>query len=136
MIDQKPAPVRFQRRRAGADFKPLPASGRAHDLAMPTPIGQVRTAAQIDIAERSVAVIAGAAEHAVFALNLARKQHAVAIVGQKCVLQLVKSAKILRPSHADGRLPVHAVAPGKIIFPFQPGNPRVEPVILRHAAGK
>ena len=92
VIDHQPAVVGFDGDRAGADLGALPpladfVAAAAHHEAVHAPVAHVGALADVDVAERRVAVVAGAAEHEVLAVDLSRKQHAVAIERQERVFQ-------------------------------------------------
>src|SRR5699024_8616658 len=105
--------------RAGADLQALPgaliALDCAHHEAVAAPVDEVLALADKDITERGVAGIRRTAHHHVAALDLAREEHAVAVVGQEGVFQLVEGLEILGPGDAD-RGAVVAVAPGDVIL--------------------
>lgn len=61
------------------------------------PIGQVRAAAEVDVA-KGMPGIQRAAEHHVLTVYFCGKEYAVAVVGQKDVFQLVEGDKVLRPA--------------------------------------
>ena len=87
VIEQQPAFARLDRRRPGPDLGGLPAADRLHHKAMLAPVDQIRAFAVEDVAKGRVPGIAGAAEHGVLAVDLAREQHAVAVVRQEGILQ-------------------------------------------------
>ena len=60
--------------------------------------------------------VARTRQHGVAVSDLAGEQHAVAVVGQEGVLQLVERLEIGRPGDADRRLAAVAVAPGDVVF--------------------
>ena len=88
----------------------------------------IRALAEEDIAKGGVAVVAGAAEHDVFAVDLAREEHAVAVEGQQRIFQEVELLEIVGVADADGRAVV-AVAPGDVIAVFEPDHARVVAVL-------
>ena len=114
VVNKKPALVCFNRGRTRANFFALPRGtvfvDCAHYIAMFPPKGQVGTLAAKNIAKRRVTCVARAAEHRVHIINFARKQHAVAVIRQKCVFQLIKFFKIKCVTDSDGRAVV-TVAP-------------------------
>jgi len=57
-------------------------------------------------------------------VDLAREEHAVAVVGKEGVLQLMEGLEIRGPGGADGRA-VEAVAPGHVISAVDEGHARV-----------
>ena len=128
VIDQQPPFIRLDGGGAGAHLGALPAVRCAEDIAVAPPIGQVRAAAEIDIAKRGMPGIRGAAEHHVLTVYFAGKEHAVAVVGQKGVFQLVEGDKVLRPAQAD-RGAVVTVAPGDIVLPLDEADARVVAVL-------
>ena len=74
-----------------------------------------------------MAGIGGPGKHHVHAVDLPREEHAVTVVGQEGVLQLVEGFEVLRPGDADGG-PMVSVAPCHVVFPFQRGDPGIVPV--------
>ena len=84
----------------------------------------------IDVAERRVAVVARPAEHEVFAADLARKQHAVAIERQERIFQPLEGLKIARRRDADRRTVVSA-APRDVVRPVDLAQARIVRVIGR-----
>jgi len=77
-----------------------------------------------NVAERRVAGVARAAQHHVIALNFARKEHPVAIEGEKGILELVEYLKVLRVAHADG-VAMIIIAPGDQVTPVDFHHSRI-----------
>ena len=76
-----------------------------------------------------MAIIRGAGQHHIHAVNLPGKQNAVPIKRQEGILQLMEGFKILRPGNTDGGA-VIAIAPGNIILIFQLGNAGVIAILV------
>ena len=68
-----------------------------------------------------MAVVAGTAEHDIFAVDLAREKYAIAVEGQQRIFQESEFAKIEGIADADGWSMV-AVAPGDIITVLKPDH--------------
>ena len=115
VVEDEPALAGLDGRRSGAHLHALPGTHlegcRRHHVAVVAPELHVGRLAVEDVAEGSVAGVAGSAEHGVAAIDLPWEEHAVAVVGQEGVLHLVERLEVLGPGHADGRSVV-AVAPG------------------------
>ena len=71
-----------------------------------------------------MSVVAGAAQHSVLAVNLLRKEDAVAVEWQECVLALEELLEVECVSDADG-WSVIAVAPCNPVAVFNPCDTRV-----------
>ena len=76
-----------------------------------------------------MAGVAGAADHSKVAANLPGEQHAVAVIGQKGVFQLMEGLEVLGPANANGGAVV-AVAPGDVVFAVNQAHPGVIAVLL------
>jgi hypothetical protein len=82
---------------------------------------------QVDVAERRVAVVAGAIEHDVVAVYFSRKENAVAVEGEKRVLKLYKGFEIFCLGNADCRS-AGIVAPQNVVRPIDLQKARIVPV--------
>ena len=69
--------------------------------------------------------VARTRQHGVAVSDLAGEQHAVAVVGQESVLQLVERLEIGRPGDAYRRLAAVAIAPGDVVFVAELHHARV-----------
>ena len=105
-----------------------------HHEAVAAPVAHVGALAVKDVAKGRVARVAGTAQHGILAVDLSRKQHAVAVVGQKSIFQLVKCLEIVGIAHADRR-PVVAIAPGHIVPVLDPADAGVILVFERLQLG-
>ena len=83
MVEQEPPLGGFDWDWTRANLGALPTTPDAHDEAVFAPMDQVGTAAEVDITEGGVTIIAGAAEHDVFAVDSAGKEHPIAVEGKK-----------------------------------------------------
>src|SRR6185436_4023473 len=129
VIDHEPSLVRFDRDGASTDFCPLPplpdiAAAPFHDQSMHSPMTHVWALAQINVAERRVPVVAGAAEHDVFATDLAWKQHAITVERQERIFYPFKNLEVARRSDTDGRTIV-AATPSDVIRSIDFAQPRI-----------
>ncbi len=124
VVDQQPTRAGLDGDRPGADLGGLPAANRAHHVAVAAPIPHIRAFTVEDIAEGRMAIVRGAAEHGIYAVDLAREQHAVAVVKAGARFPFVRGLEVAGLAHADGGAVV-AVAPGHVIAVFQPQHARV-----------
>ena len=76
-------------------------------------------------AERRVARVARTRKHGVAAADFAGEEHAVAVVGQKGVFELVERLEIVGPGDADSGVAMIAVAPGDVVFVLDFDDTRV-----------
>ena len=139
VIEHQPAFGRLDGNRPGADFgglPPLPA--RPHHEAVPPPVNHVRALADVDIAERRVAVVAGTAEHQEVAIELAREQHSVAIERKESVFQLFEGLEVLCLRDSNRRTVV-IIAPRYVVGVVDQADPGIvgigTPANFRVAAG-
>ena len=113
---------------ARTDFHALPGAhlecGGRHHVAVVSPVLHVGAFGVEDVAEGGVARVARTRQHGELAVNLAGEHHAVAVVGQEGVLQLVEGLEVGRPGHADGGAVV-AVAPRHVVLVVDFGHTRV-----------
>ena len=77
-----------------------------------------------NVAESRMAVVARTRQHGETAVDLAGEQHAVAVEGDKGVLQLVERLEVVGPRDADRRAVV-TVAPRHVVFVPDLGHTRV-----------
>ena len=119
MIEQQPALAGLDWDRSGTNLHALPCAllewSRSHHVAVLAPEAHIGRLAIEDVAEGSVASVRRTREHGEVAIDLLGEQHAVAVVGQEGVLQLVEGLEVGGPCHADGWAVV-AVAPCDIVF--------------------
>jgi hypothetical protein len=118
VIEQQPALAGLHGDGAGAYLHALPGThlegGGRHHVTVAAPEHQVGRLAVEDVAKGRVTRVAGSAEHGKVPIDLAGEEHAVAVVRQEGILQLVEGDEVVRPGHADGGS-VIAVAPGDIV---------------------
>src|SRR4030042_2160737 len=119
MIEQQPALRGLDGDGSCSDLRALPTTPDAHDEAVFTPMGHIGAAAQVNIPKGGVTIVAGAAEHDVFAVDTSGKKHSIAVERQQGVFQEVELFKVDGVADADRRSMV-AVAPGDVIAVFQP----------------
>ena len=86
----------------------------SHNKAVESPVFHIRALAQIHIAKRCMPVVGRPGKHHVFAVDFARKKHAVAVKWQEGIFQLIEFFKIIGVCHPDRRT-VIIVAPGHIV---------------------
>ena len=115
VIEQQPSRFGEERHGTCADFRTLPGTvfkrSYFHHTAVFTPIFHVGTVADVDVAERCVPVVAGTAQHGVFAVYLLWKQYAVAVERQEGVFALEEFFEVERIPNTDG-WSVVSVTPG------------------------
>ena len=80
--------------------------------------------ADVDVAKRSMSAVAGTAQERIFAIELLRQQHTVAIERQESILALEELLEIESIADADGGTVV-AVAPRNPVTVFNPCHARV-----------
>src|SRR6185312_5120736 len=118
MIKEQPAFARLDRRRTGPDLRTLkPRPAAPHDVTVPAPVNQIGRCADENIAEGRVPSIRRTAEHEKFSVDLAREMHAVAIVREKRVLDMLEVYEIGRLRDPNGRS-VITVAPCDVVYPI------------------
>ena len=91
-------------------------------------MNQIGALTQINIAKRCVAVVAWAAEHKVFTIDLSRKQYTVTIERQQRIFKKSEFFKIKCISNPNGWT-VIAVAPSDIITVFEPEHTRIVAIL-------
>ena len=115
----------FDGNRPRADLDTFPPEvARLHHKPMLPPIAKIRACGIKYLSERSVPVVARAAEHGIIAVDLAGKEDPVPVVRKKCILQPVEGLEIARPSQSDCRAVILG-APGDVILLPDATNPRV-----------
>ena len=128
MVEQQPSLARLDGDGTCTNLHALPCTllegCRSHHVAVATPKLHVGRLAIEDVAKRRVSRVGRAGEHRKATVDLSGEEHAVAVVGQEGVLQLVERLEVLRPRHANGRA-VIAVAPGDVVAVFDEGDARV-----------
>ena len=128
MIKEQPALIRQEGDRAGADLRTLPCTLRKwrhlHDTTMFAPVLHVRTEADVDVAERRMAIVARTAQHGIFSVDFLGEEHAVAVEWQKGILALIELLEIEGVGNADSRT-VIAVAPSDPVAVINPCDTRV-----------
>lgn len=128
MIEYQPAFRREEGHGACSYLGALPGAfgerSDFHHAAMLAPVLHVRAIADVDVAERSMSVVAGAAQHGISPAYLLGEEDAVAVEGQKGVFALEEFLEVERIADADGGAVV-AVAPGNPIAVVNPGDARV-----------
>ena len=119
MIDQQPSLVGLDGNGACTDLGALPCGSvslvSAHHVTMMSPELHILTLAYEDIAEGSMAGIAGTAHYHVVAVDFSREENAVTVEGDESILQLDEFLEVVSVSHTDSRAMV-TVAPGHIVF--------------------
>ena len=113
MENQKPSLIRFNRDWPRANLCPCKTLG-SHNKAVESPVFHISALAQIHIAKRCMPVVGRPGKHHVFAVDFARKKHAVAVKWQEGIFQLIEFFKIIGVCHPDRRT-VIIVAPGHIV---------------------
>ena len=103
MIKQEPAFVCLDRRRAGSHLGRLPGRGGSEDKPVAAPMDQVRAFGVEDIPERRMPGIAWTMQHGVLPVELAGKQHGVAVVGKHDVFQELERGEVGCFRQSDGR---------------------------------
>ena len=63
----------------------LPTMTCAHHKAVFAPMDHIQALAQVNITEGSVTIVAGTAEHHIFSIDPARKEHAIAVIWQQSI---------------------------------------------------
>ena len=71
-------------------------------MAVFAPEFHVRAEANVDVAKRSMSAIAGTAQERIFAIELLRQQHTVAVERQESILALEELLEIESIADADG----------------------------------
>ena len=119
VVEQQPPLARLDGHGARTDLHALPGRhlerrGR-HDVPVAPPIAEVRRLGVENIPEGRMSRVTRTREHGELAADLPGEHHAVAVIGQKGVLQLVEGPEILGPRDADRRAVV-AVAPRHVVL--------------------
>ena len=93
-------------------------------MAVFAPEFHVRAEANVDVAKRSMSAIAGTAQERIFAIELLRQQHTVAVERQESILALEELLEIESIADADGGAVV-AVAPRNPVAVLNPCHARI-----------
>ena len=128
MIEHQPTLVREERYRTCPYLGTLPGTfgerRRSHHMAVFAPEFHVRAEANVDVAKRSMSAIAGTAQERIFAIELLRQQHTVAVERQESILALEELLEIESIADADGGAVV-AVTPRNPVAVLNPCHARI-----------
>ncbi len=89
----------------------MPAAAGAEDKPVIAPVHQIGAGGVEDVPKGGVASVTRTVQHRILAVDLAGKQHAVAVGGREWVLHLPERLEILRRGQSDARPLRAGVAP-------------------------